>query len=115
MLPTERELPYEQHDTVAATWSLSVERANQLGPVRLARPMLELMSLLDAAGIPTDLFATSAVSSYLAGRLGRPVSPGQAEDAIGCLYRLSLLSLDTHQPARAVRVHALIQRVPASP
>ncbi|WP_171064239.1 tetratricopeptide repeat protein [Actinomadura soli] len=111
VLPTERELPDEQHHTVAATWSLSIERADRLDPVGSAKPILELMSVLDAAGIPADLFGTSAVSSYLAGRLGRPLDPGQTKDAIGCLYRLSLLSLDTDQPARAVRVHALVQRV----
>ena len=111
LLPAERELPDEQHQTVAATWSLSIDRANQLDPVGLARPILELMSLLDAAGIPADLVTTSAVSSYLADRVGQSAGPGQTQDALGCLYRLSLLSLDNDQPARAVRVHALVQRV----
>lgn len=111
VLPAQRELPDEQHHTVAATWSLSIERANQLDPVGLARPILELMSVLDPVGIPADLFATSAVSSYLSDLLGQSIGSKQAEDAIGCLYRLSLLSLDTDQCARAIRVHALVQRV----
>ncbi len=111
VLPEERELPDEQYRTVITTWSLSIEFADRLRPAGVAKPLLELMSVLDPAGIPAKLFATSAISLYLERRLKRPVDPGAVQDAVGCLYRLSLLSSDHDQPARAVRVHALVQRV----
>lgn len=104
VLPARRELPDEHRDTVAATWSLSIERANAMTPAGLARPLLEIASLLDPAGIPTALFTSSAVTRHLASGID------EASDALGCLNRLSLITLNTAQPARAVRVHALVQR-----
>lgn len=50
VLPTEGELPDEHRATVAATWSLSIERADALRPEGLARPLLEIISLLDPRG-----------------------------------------------------------------
>ncbi|MER5612165.1 hypothetical protein [Streptomyces sp. NPDC002215] len=37
---------------MAATWSLSIERADQLRPAGLARPMLQLAAMLDPNGVP---------------------------------------------------------------
>ncbi|WP_461123925.1 tetratricopeptide repeat protein [Saccharothrix stipae] len=110
VMPDDQSLPDGHRATVAATWSLSVDLADELRPSGLARPLLEIAALLDPAGIPTDALTGETVCRYLADRVGRPVDTEAAGDALGCLKRLSLITLDLTQPARAVRVHALVQR-----
>jgi hypothetical protein len=108
VLPEERAFPDDQRAAIPAIWSLSVERANALKPAALARPALELASVLDANGIPVQAFLTAGAVGYLAvsRSAALAVSPDDAHDALYCLYRLSLVSLE----AQVVRVHALVQR-----
>ncbi|WP_406635805.1 tetratricopeptide repeat protein [Amycolatopsis sp. WGS_07] len=110
LLPEPDALPDGHRDTVAATWSLSVDHADQLQPAGVARPLLELASYLDPGGIPSAVFATDAVADLLANRTGRRIDAEQVHDGLRCLARLSLLALGSDSPARAVRVHALVQR-----
>ncbi|GGV51403.1 NB-ARC domain-containing protein [Streptomyces spectabilis] len=51
-------LPDDQALPLAAAWSLSIDRADTLRPVGLARPMLQLASLLDGNGIPQDVLTS---------------------------------------------------------
>lgn len=51
VVPGPGRLPDEHRATVAATRSVSIERA-AITPAGLARPLLELASLLDPAGVP---------------------------------------------------------------
>ena len=124
-------LPDDYPRTVAVTWKLSIDHADQLRPVGLARPTLRLAAMLDPNGIPEAVFSSKASRAYLAAyrspppSLSGPVSPQDwrleqepAEitvedgiDALSCLDRLSLVILDRKSPCRAVRVHALVQRV----
>ncbi|ONI86978.1 hypothetical protein ALI144C_10060 [Actinosynnema sp. ALI-1.44] len=110
VMPAATEVPDEYRDTVAATWSLSIEHANGLRPEGLARPVLELACLLDPAGIPTKVFTFSAVCGYLRRLLAQDVDADTVADALGCLHRLSLITLDKNDRVRRVRVHALVQR-----
>ncbi|WP_051385562.1 hypothetical protein [Actinokineospora inagensis] len=106
LLPEPGALPDDQVATVAATWSLSIERADLLRPVGLARPVLELAAMLDSNGIPQAVFTGLAVNRYLRRRAGD-------DDAVGALrvlHRLSLIDHHPDTPLRAVRVHHLIQR-----
>lgn len=48
--PSRGELPDDQTETVAATWSLLVDLADRLTPTGVARPLLAVASLLDANG-----------------------------------------------------------------
>ncbi|MFI5593639.1 tetratricopeptide repeat protein [Amycolatopsis sp. NPDC051758] len=110
LLPGEKHLPDEHARTVAATWALSTEAADRLEPVGAARSVLELLSLLDPAGVPIAVLTADVVAQYLASRLERDVA---AEDVVGgleCLQRFSLLTLEPDQAHRAARVHALVQR-----
>jgi hypothetical protein len=100
--PEQSSLPDSYRATVAATWSLSVELANQLAPVGLARPILELASLLDPNGIPTSVFTAQPALRCL-GEV-RATSADDAWDALHCLHRLSLVSFDSpHQTVRVAR------------
>ena len=96
------DLPDEHRATVAATWSLSVERADSLRPRGVARPLLAIASVLDANGIPLEVFTSPAVLEFLG------VDAADARDGLSCLHRLSLVTFDAE--AGSVRVHALVQR-----
>ncbi|MFL6126559.1 NB-ARC domain-containing protein, partial [Actinophytocola sp.] len=110
VMPAATELPDEYRDTVAATWSLSIEHANGMPPEQLARPVLELACLLDPTGIPTRVFTFGATSGYLSTVLAQEVDADLVADALACLHRLSLLTLERNHRARGVRIHALVQR-----
>jgi hypothetical protein len=110
LFPDRDSLPDQHQATVAATWSLSVEQADQLEPVGVARPLLEIASVLDANGIPAEVFSSAAALTLLAARTGRPVEEDDAWDGLGCLQRLNLITWEPLAAPRAVRVHALVQR-----
>lgn len=110
LFPDVGELPDAHQATVATTWSLSLEHADRLAPRGVARPLLAVASLLDANGIPLDVFGTAAVAKLLTAWTGRPLDGESGRDGLACLHRLSLITLDPASPARGVRVHALVQR-----
>ena len=110
VMPGKDELADEHQATVAATWSLSIDRADTLPPQGLARPLLELISLLDPAGVPVEIFTSHQVVAHLGKTVERATDSDAVCDALGCLHRLSLITLDTTQPERAVQAHALLQR-----
>ncbi|CAM5265812.1 tetratricopeptide repeat protein [Streptomyces spiroverticillatus] len=105
-------LPDEQAIPLAAAWSLSVERANTLRPVGLARPVLQLAALLDPNGIPQSVLTSAPVLDHLTRR--RRTEPAVTErevvTALRALHRLSLVDHNPGTPDQAVRVHQLIQR-----
>ncbi|WAX79577.1 tetratricopeptide repeat protein [Streptomyces sp. KMM 9044] len=113
-------LPDDQALPLAAAWSLSIDRADELRPAGLARPMLQLTSLLDANGIPQDVLTSAPALAHLTAHRTRtgpehagepdPVSARDAVRALSALHRLSLVDHDRQAPHRAVRVHQLIQR-----
>ncbi|MEU7065621.1 FxSxx-COOH system tetratricopeptide repeat protein [Streptomyces sp. NPDC046161] len=120
LLPQPGALPDDQTATVAATWSLSIERANQIRPAGLARPMLQLAAMLDPNGIPATVFTSQPALAHLTEHrtpLGRgsthqsaPVSAENALLALRSLHRLSLIDHNPATPHQTVRVHQLIQR-----
>ncbi|MFS8095588.1 tetratricopeptide repeat protein [Lentzea alba] len=103
-------LPDEHRTTVAATWSLSVEQADRLAPEGVARPLLELASVLDSNGVPVSVFTAAATLKMVRAATGREVDASEARDGLGCLHRLNLITLNTDSVSREVRVHALVQR-----
>jgi hypothetical protein len=124
-------LPDDQAAPLAATWSLSLERADTISPVGLARPMLHLIALLDPNGIPQTVLTGGPSLAHLAQhRSGTspahtwgwrwwpikrrsalaPAAPEEAVGALRALHRLSLVDHTPNTPHQAVRVHQLIQR-----
>ncbi|MER7273755.1 tetratricopeptide repeat protein [Dactylosporangium sp. NPDC000244] len=106
---------------VAVTLLLGLDAADALGSDAaasavdgLARPTLLLASLLDPAGHPEAMWATSAVTGYLSAHrtrsAGTSVSAGQARMAVRRLHRYGLLTHTSSDPTRAVRIHALTAR-----
>ncbi|MFC7280016.1 tetratricopeptide repeat protein [Paractinoplanes rhizophilus] len=101
-------LPDQNRDIVAATWTLSIQRADELPPAGLARPVLQLAALLDPNGIPLDVLTATRVAAYCAQRLDRPVDRDDLDDALHTLRRFSLLTVD--ETTGTARAHALLQR-----
>ncbi|MDX5570146.1 NB-ARC domain-containing protein [Streptomyces sp. ID05-04B] len=123
VVPERGNLPDDHHDIIAATWSLSIERANALRPQGLARPVLELASVLDPNGIPTEVLTAPPVLDRLAitrramilkrgdrKKVPRVVTEQEAADALRCLHRLSLVDFVPGARHETVRVHHLVQR-----
>ncbi|CAL9677638.1 hypothetical protein SUDANB95_07964 (plasmid) [Actinosynnema sp. ALI-1.44] len=115
LTPPEHALPEHQR-TIAVTWSVSIDRADRVeDPARprgagLARPLLETAALLDTNGIPLDLFTAQPVLDHLTTLIGRPVDADGVHDGLTRLHRFNLITLTPDRPARAVAVHALVQR-----
>ncbi|MEU0212926.1 tetratricopeptide repeat protein [Streptomyces canus] len=120
-------LPNGQKAAVAATWSLSLERADRLRPVGLARPILCMASMLDPNGIPQAVLTSAPALEYLAlarthtrpgeapamdGPTDRPGAPTAQEAALAlrAAHRLSLLDHTPDDHVKTVRVHQLVQR-----
>ncbi|MFF2641778.1 tetratricopeptide repeat protein [Streptomyces niveus] len=116
LLPEPGALPDDQTATVAATWSLSIERADQLRPGGLARPMLQLAAFLDPNGIPATVLTSEPARAHLtahrapANRQSAAVTAEDAASALLALHRLSLIDHTPNTPHQVVRVHQLVQR-----
>jgi hypothetical protein len=111
-LPTTDALPDDHRSTVAATWSLSLEAADDSAPRGVARPVLSIAALLDPNAIPSELFTTEPVMNYLTthrttGDCG-PVDEQSVEDALHVLHRLNLTTYDPNNAT--LRIHAMVQR-----
>ncbi|MQY07234.1 tetratricopeptide repeat protein [Actinomadura macrotermitis] len=117
-VPGEDYLPDGHQRVVTATWELSVEHADQAAPTGLARPVLELISVLDSAGIPQAALTCPPALDYLTTRLLVPASDttspqvdaDMVDDALRNLHRHSLIDHDRAADQREVRVHQLVQR-----
>jgi tetratricopeptide (TPR) repeat protein len=97
--------------TVAATWSLATDCADQHAPAGLAWPALALAALLDPNGIPAPVLVSQAASMYITGRgaTGTSADENRTRTALYNLARLGVLTIDPSSVERTVRVHALVQ------
>ncbi|WP_305788200.1 BTAD domain-containing putative transcriptional regulator [Symbioplanes lichenis] len=105
VVPERSALPDGQSVRLAGVWRLSIDRADQLDPPGLARPVLRLMSALYPGGVPERLFGTAAVAAWL-GRAATDV-----QDATRALERLSLVTRVHADGDRSVQAHALLLEI----
>ncbi|NAS20085.1 tetratricopeptide repeat protein [Herbidospora sp. NEAU-GS84] len=117
-------LPDDHQRIIAATWDLSIEQADRARPAGLARPLLNLVSVLDPNGIPATVLTSPPARHYLAAYLSAPpldttetgpeadldVEVERVDQALRVLHRFSLIDHDRGALHREVRVHQLIQR-----
>ena len=104
---------------VATTLLLSLDAAQRTKPTGLAEPALRLVALLDPAGHPKSLWTAPGVLDHIAEQralptdhLGErePVTSEDAEAVLRVLHRYALITSDSRQGPRAVRIHALTAR-----
>ena len=95
----------------AATWSLSLDYADQLPPAGLARPALALTALLDPGGIPGAVLTSKPGCEFITGRPenGTAADGQQARAALQNLARLGVVTIDPASAERTVRVHPMVQ------
>ncbi|MGW2206957.1 tetratricopeptide repeat protein [Streptomyces sp. NPDC001774] len=119
MQPDPSTLPDDQNTTVSATWSLSIERADNLNPAGLARPTLQLAAMLDPNGIPQSVLTSEPARTYIAQHRTQAATDQNAVyevtdldvwGGLRALHRLSLIDHDPESPQQSVRIHQLIQR-----
>ncbi|MFD5882796.1 DUF7779 domain-containing protein [Streptomyces yangpuensis] len=119
-------LPDDQTTRVTASWSLCLDRADQLRPVGLVRRMLHLIAMLNPNGIPEAVLTSEPARLHLTthsvgytrlpSRPWRSRSPRsnaseqQARQCLRALHRLGLINHDPENPHETVRVHRLVQR-----
>jgi tetratricopeptide (TPR) repeat protein len=97
--------------TVAATWSLSLDRADHLSPRGMAGQALALMALLDPAGVPGAVLTSRAACDYICGReaTGTPVDESQVRSVYESLARVGVVTIDPESASRTVLMHGLVQ------
>jgi hypothetical protein len=120
LFPEKDTLAFVGHqETVATTWSISIEAANTARPAGLARPLLELASFLDANGIPPNVFSSTAALGWISIRTGMPTDTIRADDCNDAIRVLNRFNLAIHEPSQTrgcwlrggvQLVHALVQR-----
>ncbi|WP_069766903.1 tetratricopeptide repeat protein [Streptomyces sp. LUP30] len=115
VVPEEQDLTDDHQRIVTATWELSIDQADAARPAGLARPVLQLISLLDPAGIPQAVLSSPPALDYLATYLPEAAQhqtlDAETVDAVlRVLHRYSLISHDRTAAYRQVRVHRLVQR-----
>jgi tetratricopeptide (TPR) repeat protein len=110
------ELGVAAHDAwrqaaASVTWTVSLDRANQMMPGGAMDACLAMAALADGHGVPDALFTTAASSRYIAGD-GLPAARAseQARTALLCLERVGLLTIDQRDEGTAVRMGAALQQ-----
>jgi len=106
IVPEPNNLTDDHQKIITATWELSIDQAGQARPAGLARPLLQLASVLDPAGIPQQALSSPPGLAYLASALGpgaRTVDGETVDEALGVLHRYSLVDHDRASTYREVR------------
>jgi len=113
VVPEEGELTDDHQRIISATWELSIDQADAARPAGLGRPVLQLASVLDPAGIPQAVLssppALGHLATYLSGQ-GHVVDEAAVDAVLRVLHRYSLIDHDRALTYREVRVHQLVQR-----
>jgi len=96
---------------VAASWWLALDSAEQLPPLRMARPALTLSALLGSNGIPGAVLTSKPACGFIIGRAnaGGADDESQARRALLNLASLGLVTIDGNDTARTIRVHSLVR------
>jgi tetratricopeptide (TPR) repeat protein len=90
------------------TWTLCVDRADELAGGHTAQFLLLLAALLDRHEIPGSFFVAQATCGYLTQSGGQQVDPQRAWNDVVTLDRVGLLSIHPGS-SRAVRMSSLVQ------
>jgi tetratricopeptide (TPR) repeat protein len=95
----------------SVTWTLSLDRANQMLPGGATDACLAMAALTDGHGVPDAVFTSAAGSRYIAGDgLPAALAQEQARTALLCLDGVGLLTIDKRDELAAVRMGAALQQ-----
>ena len=100
----------EPRYATAVTWTLAVDRADQMLPGGSTHACLALAALLDGHGMPATIFTTSAASRYISGDRGSAEQAAEhADAALQWLEHLGLVDIDRSSAPAAVRMSGPLQ------
>jgi len=96
---------------VAVTWSLALDRTDQLLPSALARPILAMLAMLDPGGIPVSVLTSPAAREYIGSYSPdrAAATDQQVRAVLSTLAQVSLLTIDPASAVRTIYVHSLVQ------
>jgi tetratricopeptide (TPR) repeat protein len=92
----------------AVTWTLSLERADQLAPGGSVQSLLAVAALLDGHGIPATVLTAPVAVGNAAGGRGRAGSEA-AREALTALERVGLLTVAPATAPPTVRISPVLQ------
>ena len=97
--------------TVAAAWSLSLDRADAIAPPKTAAYALAMAALLDPEGVPEAVLTCRAACDYICGpsSTGTPADQSAVRAVFDSLARVGLVTIDPECAPRTVRVHGTVQ------
>ncbi len=99
----------ERMATISATWSLSLDHADNLPPAGLTALALGFIALLDP-GVPGAVLASAAAAEYIcAGQAAGAEADGVVRGVLGNLARAGLITVDPGSTAHTVRMHPLVR------
>ena len=93
------------------TWSLALDRTDQLLPTALARPLLAMLAMLDPNGVPAAVLTARrhAPTSAATPPTARRPTDADVRGALSSLAQVGLISIDASNAVRTVYMHALVQ------
>jgi tetratricopeptide (TPR) repeat protein len=95
----------------AVTWTLAVDRADQMLPGGTAHACLAFAALLDGHGIPDSVFMSAAAGRYIAGdRVPLAQAQERCRAALLCLEQAGLLAVDRDGDLGIVRMGTVLQQ-----
>ncbi|MFF2381835.1 NB-ARC domain-containing protein [Streptomyces sp. NPDC058108] len=121
-VPESDGLPDDHQLIVTAIWNISIDQADGARPVKMARPLLNFLSVLDPNGIPAAIIDSAptrrSIATCILGRGERreidatpeAVTSNQIIEALWLLHRFHLINYEPDATPREVLVHPLIQR-----
>jgi tetratricopeptide (TPR) repeat protein len=95
---------------ISATWSLSLDHADNQPPAGLAELALALTALLDAGGIPEAVMTSRAACDYIcAGQAAGSEGQSLVRGVLGNLHRVGLITVSADSAVHTVWMHTLVQ------
>ncbi|MGW1681968.1 FxSxx-COOH system tetratricopeptide repeat protein [Saccharopolyspora sp. NPDC002376] len=89
----------------------AMRRAELNAPVGVARPLIEIVSLLSSDNIPLEVLTVPEVLELLSERVGRRLDRQDVLDELWFLAQSSLVTVDHVGSSVAVRTHDFVQRL----
>jgi tetratricopeptide (TPR) repeat protein len=101
--------PVNSVPAAAVTWTFSFEHVGRLSADGRAQSVLALTALLDAHGVPGQVFTAPAVRGYLAVGPGGAATEAEARDALQLMARQGLLDIDAAGRWPTIRMSPAVQ------
>ncbi len=101
--------PGARPPAAAVTWTLSLDRADQLTTGGSGQWVLALAAQLDGHGIPETVLTAPAIAEFLVGGGDVTVGTGRAQAGLAALEQVGLLTVEQATAPPAIRLSPVLQ------